>query len=93
MIIVWIILALVVVPVAVVLLKTLMLKPRAAANATIELDESERAVLYGPLFTGFRIHIFPCVPVLCDPRGISNQCTFILIDPIGHPFSFNAQFA
>ena len=47
MIIVWIILALVVVPVAVVLLKTLMLKPTAAANATIELDESERAVLYG----------------------------------------------
>ena len=46
MIVVWIILALVVVLIAVVLLKTLMVKPTAAANAVIELDESERAVLY-----------------------------------------------
>ena len=47
MIVVWMILALLVGVVIVVLLRTLMLKPTAAQEAEVKLDESERAVLYG----------------------------------------------
>ena len=47
MIVVWTILALLVVLVMVVLLRTVMLKPTVAQNAVVQLEESERAILYG----------------------------------------------
>ena len=47
MVIVWIILVFIVALAAVVLLRAFMLKPTDAAKATIDLEESERAVLYG----------------------------------------------
>ena len=68
MIIVWIILALVVGLIAVVLLKTLMLKPTAAANATIELDESERAVLYGE-----KLSKMIQVETISEPRQVNRS--------------------
>lgn len=47
MVVVWIILALILVLIAVVLARTLMLKPTAASQAVVELDKTERAVIYG----------------------------------------------
>ena len=47
MMIVWAILALLAVLVIVVLARTLMLKPTAASTAVVELDKTQRAVLYG----------------------------------------------
>ncbi len=47
MVVVWTILVVVSILIAVVLARTFMLKPIAAQNAVIELDKSERAVLYG----------------------------------------------
>ena len=47
MVVVWTILALILVLVVIVLARTLMLKPTAAQNAVIELDKTQRAVLYG----------------------------------------------
>ena len=47
MVVVWIILALILVLIVVVLARTLMLKPTAASQAVVELDKTERAVIYG----------------------------------------------
>lgn len=47
MVVVWAILALILILVVIVLVRTLMLKPTAASSAVVELDQSERAVLYG----------------------------------------------
>ena len=47
MVVVWTILALILILVVIVLARTLMLKPTAAQNAVVELDKTERAVLYG----------------------------------------------
>ena len=47
MVVVWAILAFILVLVVIVLARTLMLKPTAAASAVVELDKTERAVLYG----------------------------------------------
>ena len=47
MVVVWAILALILILVVIVLTRTLMLKPTAASNAVVELDQTERAVLYG----------------------------------------------
>ena len=47
MIVLWIVLALLVLLVAVVLLRTLLLKPTAAQTAKVQLDESPRAEKYG----------------------------------------------
>ena len=47
MVVVWTVLALILVLAVVVLARTLVLKPTAAANAVVELDKTERAVLYG----------------------------------------------
>ena len=45
MVVVWIILALILVLIAVVLARTLMLKPTAASQAVVELDKTERAIM------------------------------------------------
>ena len=45
--VVWAILALIMVLIIVVLTRTVMLKPTAASSAVVELDKTERAVLYG----------------------------------------------
>ena len=45
--IVWAILALILILVIVVLARTVMLKPTAASSAVVELDKTQRAVLYG----------------------------------------------
>ena len=47
MVVVWTILAVILIIVIVVLARTLMLKPTAAQKAVVELDKSERAVIYG----------------------------------------------
>ncbi len=47
MVVVWIILALILMLAVVVLARTFMLKPTPAQNAVVELDKTERAVLYG----------------------------------------------
>ena len=47
MVVVWAILALILILVVIVLARALMLKPTAASNAVVELDKTERAVLYG----------------------------------------------
>lgn len=47
MIVVYIILAVIIILAAIVLLRTLMLKPTEAQNAVVELDHSERALIYG----------------------------------------------
>ena len=47
MVVVWIILALILVLIVVVLARTLMLKPTAASQAVVELDKTERAIIYG----------------------------------------------
>lgn len=47
MVVVWGILALLLILVVIVLARTFMLKPTKAASAVVELDQTERAVLYG----------------------------------------------
>ena len=47
MVVLWVIIAIILMLAVIVLARTLMLKPTAAANAAVQLDESERAVIYG----------------------------------------------
>ena len=47
MVVIWGIVAVILILAVIVLARTLMLKPTAAANAAVKLDTSERAVIYG----------------------------------------------